>query len=243
VQSLEQQFNVFSGQPLNQLSVIDRLDTLDTERGFVGFAVDAISGLLRIILLLVVLNYAHACLFEDRKNREILFWRSMPVSETQNLGAKLAIIYGFAPVSILVLGVCGGFVCWLVAWVFGVNALAALPLLIAPFKSYGQIMLMLAVMMPMIVWMLFSSAYAKKSPFMVGAFLPLGLMLADRLVMWATGINLYIREGIYAYGRFLVQFTQAPGDAFFSGAMFLVVLVSGLLIAATIWLRNNRYEI
>ena len=31
------------------------------------------------------------------KNREILFWRSMPVSETENLLAKLAMIYGLAP--------------------------------------------------------------------------------------------------------------------------------------------------
>jgi ABC-2 type transport system permease protein len=246
-QSLEDQFNAFSHSSSDGASPLQLNNPFKSRTSFVSLSIFIFTLALLFLLFSAALNYTHRTLFDDRKNREILFWRSMPVSEIQNVGSKLFVLYGIAPILILILTLLAGLSCWLLATLVGANENeTALQPLLSPFGIYVKIVLAMIALAPVIAWALFSSAFAKKSPLMVSTFLPIGLILADRIVNWATGINLYIRNTIHLYGEFLLQFVRDGKnniDTLPIGSFLALLAASGVLIVATIWLRNNRYEI
>lgn len=245
-QSLEDQFNAFSTNTSNHFLPGNTLNPFKSRSSFLAFSIFILNLALSFLIFVAALNYAHRALFEDRKSREILFWRSMPVSESQNVAAKLFVLFGLAPAIILILSLLAGLSCWLLASLAGANESEVnLRPLANQFRFYETLMLTMLAFSPIICWTLFSSAFAKKSPFMVSTILPIGLILADRIFAWATGINLHIRDTIHAFGAFLLQFIRNREDivnSAFSGSFLLVIATSGALIVATIWLRNNRYE-
>lgn len=204
-------------------------------------------------LSIVLMIYAHGTLFDDRKNREILFWRSMPVSETQNVLTKLAIIVLVVPTIVFALTLVG---------VVSVALIEAISLLVGrgaqpeigktlvgcwlAVKSYGMVLYGGIVLLPLFSWMIFSSALAKKSPFMVSSLVPIFLIVLDKLALRFLSVDLHI---VAAFDRYwaLLGALDPGGDMVFNPALapsfFVAMLVSGLLVLATIWLRNNRYEI
>ncbi|HEY6527650.1 MAG TPA: hypothetical protein VIZ65_03075 [Cellvibrionaceae bacterium] len=245
--NLDQQFSAFSTLPMDELPLFSQINAFKSSTGFVGLSMFALSVMLVFVMLIVSLNYAHRTLFDDRKNREILFWRSMPVSETQNLATKLFMIYGLAPLVALILISIGALACWLTAitQVSG-DSLAVLGIFLQPLKIYKNILLLLLALLPLITWSLLASAYAKKSPFLLSTFLPLGLMFADRLINEALGINLYIRAIINGYTEYLAHFLRAlqnGTNALHISTLWPVIVVSTVFAVTTVWLRNNRYEI
>ncbi|HMU65674.1 MAG TPA: hypothetical protein PKE57_00935, partial [Cellvibrionaceae bacterium] len=122
----------------------------------------------------------------------------------------------------------------------------ALEDLLDAFSVYTKSLLFLFALLPIITWTLLASAYAKKSPFLLSTFLPLGLILIDRLVHWATGINLYIHSSIGAYTDYLSHFLAAINNGLtlnHLSASIVIILVSTVFTLTAVWLRNNRYEI
>lgn len=244
---LNQQFSAFNNLPINQLPIFSQIDVLNSAAGFLGFAQAVVAVALAILLLIVTFNYAHRALFDDRKNREILFWRSMPVSETENLLAKLAMIYGLAPLMVLAMTFLTGLISWLAAAGHGAHdAFLAITKLTAAFSAYKNCLLVFLALLPVFSWTLLASAYAKKSPFLLSTFMPIGLIVFDRFAHWATGINLYIRASVSAYTDYLTHSLQAINTGISSShipASVLVILVSALFLGCTLWLRNHRYEL
>src|SRR3990167_2068079 len=55
----------------------------------IPFVFYGLSIIFLTVLWLMVLSYFSTCLFNDRKDGSILFWQSMPISQTQILMAKL----------------------------------------------------------------------------------------------------------------------------------------------------------
>ena len=245
--NLNEQFSEFSNLPVNELPIFSHIDALRSAVGFMGFSQWVIAAMLNIVLLIVILNYAHRAMFDDRKNREILFWRSMPVAETENLGAKLFIIYGFAPLILFANILLGSIIFWLATLGNHTGgSLQALMQLLDSFAIYKKSLLFLLTLLPVVTWTLLASAYAKKSPFMLSAILPVGLIFIDRIVHWATGINLYIRTTVNAYTDFVSYCLQGINQGFTTAHIISAIpylLLSALLCALTIWLRNNRYEL
>ncbi len=245
--NLGQQFSAFSSLPMDELPIFSHIEALRSAAGFIGFSQWVLAAILNIILIVVTLNYAHRTLFDDRKNREILFWRSMPVTETENLMAKFLIVYGVAPLMLLAMFLLGSFIAWLVAVGHGTqDSLQAFSKVLDAFIIYGKTLLFLFALLPLITWTFLAAAYAKKSPFLVSTFLPLGLMVFDRLVQGTVGINLYIRASIGAYTDYLSQILKALGGGLSLSqltASIPFILISAAFAAITVWLRNNRYEI
>lgn len=244
---LGQQFSAFNHLPMNELPIFSHIEALKSAVGFLGFSQWIIAVALNILLLIVTLNYAHRTLFDDRKNREILFWRSMPVTETENLAAKLLVIYGLAPLMLLAMSFLASLICWLAATGQGANdSYQAIHKLLGSFSIYKNTLLSLLALLPIITWTLLASAYAKKSPFLLSTFLPIGLIFIDRLVQWATGFNLYIRTAMGAYSDYLSQALQAINSGItpsYLTASVPIIILSATFTAAAIWLRNNRYEL
>jgi ABC-2 type transport system permease protein len=209
-----------------------------------------------MISLFLTLTYCASCLFADRKSRDILFWRSLPVSELFNVLMKLVVVVISVPLltllmntltSVLLLLVIG---VWLGEWGQFVNALQALPLLSNYlFGSIGLVPLML----PIFAWTMLASAYAKKSPFLGASFIPLILLVADRFLNKFMGINIHIYELLKTYLDSIGEIMQVSfGDASngyvsfsfnYSAEVASYSVIVAVFLSVVIWLRNNRYEI
>ncbi len=218
-------------------------------------------GIIFIPFSIVLFVYAHDTLFDDRKNREILFWRSMPVSETMNILIKLFMILFIAPTIMISLSFLSGFLVLVVSLII-FSATGALPVSdVAPFlpvfkslfflvELYGMALFSLTILLPLIGWIFFSSALAKKSPFLISTLVPVALIIIDKRFQRHADINFHIIDTLEAYEKmashFLSWFSQYPDlplDAHVVTHYLLALLIGGLLITATIWLRNHRYEI
>ena len=217
------------------------------------------AAILMIVFGVVLSAYTLRSLFDDRKNRDILFWRSLPVSETTNVLTKLLMVFAVAPVMILVANLGFIIVTTLVGLMYfalqGVglgyllSSLFSANVITVPLQVSFEYVLSLVVLFPVIGFALFSSAFAKKTPVFI--FLsPLLLALVDKILISMSDVSIGVLSILSHYAK--VAFLMK--DAFllqhaveFSAEMIMPVTVSvavgALLIAGTIWLRNNRYEI
>jgi len=136
--------------------------------------------------------YCLDCLYAERKNKSILFWRSLPITDAETviskfLTAALAIpLIAFAVVvvtHILILLLTGIFPLF-DAWTGMLIIMILLPIWFSPF----------------IGWLLFVSAWTKRSPLLM-AFLP--LILVPTLEYWLFRTHL-IGDAIQS------RFTQLP---------------------------------
>lgn len=89
--------------PEHLLTVQDRVAILTI--------VQCLSALvLSVVTSIVVTFYLLDCLYAERKDRSILFWKSLPLSDTVTVGSKLLVAMVVVPIGVLVLAAVGGFV-------------------------------------------------------------------------------------------------------------------------------------
>lgn len=218
------------------------------------------TSFLAIVFLIVILGYAHSCLFDDRKNRDILFWRSMPISETTNVLVKLGFILFYFPLVILVLNVIVvaltliGAITYFAAEGLSIGYLLTSIIQSDGFFAVGKVLGMsliyMFLLMPVIGFIFLASAYAKKSPFVTTSLIPAVLLVMDKIVNYLTGINLHIIDTLRSY-RDLFLSAQVAFESGSAASLdmvsvigYLVSMIMGVsLISAAIWMRNNRYEI
>ena len=219
------------------------------------------STFLDTLLFILILFYAHNSLFDDRKSREILFWRSMPVSEMVNVMVKLFVILFFFPFVVLLLNIAVTILSALLVSAlliyYGVSkylimtSLVGSHFLSVPFVNYIGCQLLMILALPVIGFMLMCSAYARKSPFLLSTLIPAMLIGLDKICQIILGINLYVIDTFSAYGSILfnansvfsfsLEVTQWLHHS--SINIMLIFAVGIAFIVSTIWLRNNRYEI
>lgn len=231
----------------------------------VAGATFANTSLLVVLFLFVLLAYAHGCLFDDRKNKDILFWRSLPVSETSNVLVKLGFLLFYVPALVLALNIVVGIIVLIGATAFfsyhGItlsNSLGSFfhssAMFIAP-KIFLSNILSFILLLPAIGFMLVSSAWAKKSPFLFSSVLPVGLVILDLISQKWFGLNLHVIDSFTAYWAMFVKSIQgfAMGplpypngilfDSSFVAGLLLSIAIGAAFVVGAIWLRNNRYEI
>jgi ABC-2 type transport system permease protein len=85
-------------------------------RAISSFSYLAISGLIAGFATIVVFFYLLDCLFTERRDRSILFWKSLPVSDSQVVLSKLATALVAVPVGVLLLSAATQLVLLFAAW-------------------------------------------------------------------------------------------------------------------------------
>jgi len=69
----------------------------DKRQGVFAIGLWSVTAPLYLTLLFVMWAYATDCLYAERRDRSILFWRSMPVSDAATVIAKLIVVTVIAP--------------------------------------------------------------------------------------------------------------------------------------------------
>lgn len=149
------------------------------------------AGLFNIAMVLMVSFYLMDCLYADRKDRSILFWRSMPLSDTSAVLFKLFTAMVTAPALMLVVVVMTEIIVGVVfvtaLGLMGVNllALAFQPgvLLISWITLAFGLVVQSLWLMPFYGWFLLCSAWSKKLPLAWTVLIPLGAIAAEGVML------------------------------------------------------------
>ena len=137
-------------------------------------------GLSMAILAFVVFFYSLGSLYDDRRDRSVLFWKSLPISDTHMVLSKLAWALLLAPLLALGVGVLIGLSFWLIAAIAAMaNGLPGGSGLLThshTMRIIGNVLAALPVQilwsLPAVGWLMLCSAWAKRLPFLWAVLLP-----------------------------------------------------------------------
>ena len=156
----------------------------DTDKIGVGLDIMmfSTSAILSIVLGFVLFFYCLGALYDDRKDRSLLFWKSLPISDTATVLSKVVSAAVLAPAIAVVCGVLTGLLMLLMYVVtlsfHGVSAWQLLTLA-HPFRVIasliGSIPLYFLWALPTLGWLLLCSAWARSKPFLWAVALPVGV--------------------------------------------------------------------
>jgi len=262
----------FQGLDPEDLAKLHQKMTPEHLDGIASMALGAIAMPFLIMVMFTQFFYAIDSLYGERRERAILFWKSLPVSDAQTVLSKLLVAAVIMPLAAIAVA----FVTQVVVFAIASAKLAPLELmhghLWTPSLWGGSVVLMLYVTLagvlwylPVLAWCLLVSAWAPKSPVMYATLPPLGVVLLEYIVfrthyVWSACIERLKLFGLLAHalgGRavnnvviddehFEIPRSMAeamrPVQFFSSPEVWLGVVVAAALIAAAIWVRRTRDE-
>jgi hypothetical protein len=211
--------------------------------------------LLLMVLVVVTVNYLLGSLFNDRKDRSILFWKSMPVSEWEEVLAKLAVALVLAPAIFIAVSL----LLQLVYVLLGM--LLAYRMDLHPVETvfdkinFGSLLvdqiggwLLTALWVaPLYAWLLLSSAAARRSPFLFAVAPVLGLVVLEQIFLGSTTVGDAILNHVphYLGGGSAVGFYLDGPD--WARQDWLGMCLGLLFAVAALWgavyLRRFRFEL
>ena len=138
-------------------------------------------GLMSVVLAFVLFFYLLGSLYDDRRDRSILFWKSMPISDREMVLSKLAWALLLAPLISIGIGLVLGMVFWALAavgsMVSGVPGTGAIFTESHPFRFVAGLFATLPVQMvwslPTVGWLMLCSAWSKRVPFLWAVAAPI----------------------------------------------------------------------
>ena len=244
--------------------------------GMAGEAVSVISFGLWFcfsgIVSIIIFFYALDALYGDRKDRSVLFWKSLPITDTQTVLSKLLIALVVAPAIAVAVALATAllFVVVLsVAMIFqGYNPF---PLLWGELPLFSIAANMLTIelavsiwFLPFVAWFLFASAASTRTPFLIALLVPAGIAFAEKLAfntsvfldtlgdyadrfyepLFRRMENLRIEDGSQNFD--VSGALPGPADVMsilLDPALLVGLLVGITLIVLTIQLRHRRIDI
>lgn len=213
-----------------------------------------VHAILMLILFIISGNYLLSALYDDRKDRSILFWRSMPVSEWEIVLSKFAIAMVVAPVIYIAISFVLQFayvlLMMMLVWRMDKDPFEVVlgnidftALMIDPISGWIMTALLIA---PVYAWLLCASALARRSPFMMAVTPFVALFIAEGLLFGTEVIGNAVQNhlphvtdtesvGFYIFGP---DWTNLNLSSLAGGLIFTAVA-----LAATVWLRQHRWEL
>jgi len=176
-------------------------------------------GLIGIVMGIVVLFYCLGSLYDDRRDRSVLFWKSLPVSNTNTVLSKVASAAIVAPVIAVVVSiVCGllQLILFVIALSFhGVNVWQLLTYshpLRAVASLLSNVPLYALWALPAIGWLMLCSSGARSKPFLWAVATPVVLGL---LVSWFDIMGLFNMTGSWFWANVVqrVLLSVFPGTS------------------------------
>jgi ABC-2 type transport system permease protein len=153
------------------------------------------------VLLIVMFFYLLDSLYTERKDRTILFWKSLPVSNKQTVLSKLSIAVFIIPVIIFLTSTLANFTTLsLQSLYFYYNGYSA-ALLWQQIDFTGLFLFCIYLLIqqtiwyfPVMGWLLFCSVWCRKPPIIVAVLIPVILVFIDSSFMLGTGISELLLE-------------------------------------------------
>ena len=194
--------------------------------------------------LVVVFFYLLDGLFTERRDRSILFWKSLPVSDTKTVLSKLFVALVAMPLWIWALSLLVGLV------VFGVLAAkvsntpaAALGTwhgedwLVLQATLLGKLAVAALWYLPVAGWLLLVSVLAKRAPFLWATLPFLVLSLAERIALGSNEVGALVAQRLFGFREEVALMSEFPLLA--SPYLWIGVAVGAALVYAAIRVRQR----
>ncbi len=218
-----------------------------------------------LALWCVIAHYFLGAFFDDRKDKSVLFWQSMPISQTQLILSKLIAGLILAPLLTMICIVITSFLLLVLATlVFAQQHIEYWPVLWRPMPIlltwWGQLLALLQQsiwIFPFAAWFLLCSAFSRRAP-LLRAVIPMLIILviegffSPQPYFWhfIEDLGLHIL-GVWANVMVLLQeyFSDEPvsmqhsllsqwGDP----NLFLGVVLGIVFVVIAGWLRRRCYD-
>ncbi len=214
------------------------------------------------VMFVISLFFALGSLYDERKDRSILFWKSLPVSDTATVLSKFVAVTLLVPVSyFLVISIFQVFLlvfATVSAWFIGFSGVTfwtSANLFSVLFNSLLSLVVASLWMAPIWGWMMLASAWAKKVAFLWAA-LPIVVITAAEGYFYQTtrfiemaayrvanGFAIANSNMHFATGGDLFDLNVMTWSRTFSNSEFYIgLLVAAVFIAAAIYTRRFRNE-
>lgn len=157
-------------------------------------------GIASVVLAFVVFFYSLGSLYDDRRDRSVLFWKSLPVSDVQTVLSKAAWALLLAPLIAIAIGLVVGLALWLIAIGGALIAGAPSPWAMATHSHPFALLWLLLKTVPMsllwslptVGWLMFCSAWANSKPFLWAVLFPLLACVMLSILSAMPGVSLPI---------------------------------------------------
>ncbi len=163
---------------------------------------DVVAMILMLVGILVGIFYCLDALHGERRDRSILFWKSLPVSDFTTVLAKASIPLLVIPLVTFAVVVIAHVIMMLwTAVLLGVNGLPLTTASQLPFFSSWLVLLYgLAVMAlwqaPLFAWFLLVSAWARRAA-ILWALLPLSIGVIERIAFQTTYFPAFLQDRVF----------------------------------------------
>ncbi len=184
----------FTGDALRLFSDM----SFEEKRLIVSGLLFAVSHPFLQLMILIVLFYLAGSLFDDRRDRSILFWKSLPVSDFTVVLSKLVTACLVVPALFFLAIVLTHLALLLIGSVYavmaGISPFSDLWLPASLPRLWTVMVLGLIVqalwLLPIYAWLLFCSSWAPRLPILIAIAIPAGLSLAQHSYSLIAGFRL-----------------------------------------------------
>ena len=190
------------------------------------------SALIYGLGALAVVAYAFDCLYAERRDRSILFWKSLPVSDARTVLSKVAVTLVAMPVLLAALAIVTNLVCGLILSISPspgspVRTMWDLGRLLHAYGALvGVTLVNILWYAPLIAYAMLASVLSPKLPGVTGLVPPIVIVIVEKIVFdsgHALGWMASRITTIYDVHRFIVS-PQLWGGVVVAGAVFAVVI-------------------
>jgi ABC-2 type transport system permease protein len=197
-----------------------------------------IASMMIIVSCVVAGIYLLDCLYAERKDRSILFWKSLPVSDRDTVLSKFGVAMLIVPAGVFVLqlvtnllltGIVAmasrGNPAWIAMW--------NLPdWLLAQAQFAGFILVSLLWYAPVAAWLMLASVFVKRSPMLIASMPWVVLTISERIVMGSSQV--------WHFMAWRLTPTAAPLERLASPGLWLGLAAAAGMLYLVIRLRRYR---
>lgn len=183
-----------------------------------------------IAMFLVLFFYCLGALYDDRRDRSLLFWRSLPVSDLETVLSKLAMVMIVAPLiyflsivafQIVLLIVAGGMLA-----IQGGSPVKLLWGPVEPMAYWSRLVVAFALqslwLLPVYGWLLLVSAWARSKPFLWAVLVPVVLAVLEVWVNLTASLRLGFKFGDLLLSRVVTGFAPLSWKSTGEGESIMV---------------------
>jgi ABC-2 type transport system permease protein len=234
----------------------------EKRQGLLAIIYAAVAGLMFFVVGIVGFFYALDSLYADRRDRSVLFWKSLPLSDTETVLSKFVVAAVVIPAVAAVASIAGQLVMAAggsikLAFIGGQAGLMWMPQVLGG-SAIGALALAIVCALwfaPLVAYLLLASAWAPKSPFLWAVLPPAAAAMLEEIAFGTSHVIGLIKyralapiEAMFNADHLkeaAVRSMDIAGNVaglLVSPGMITGLVVAAALLAAAIWVRRYRDE-
>ncbi len=204
----------------------------------------------RYVFVIVAFFALIGCVYDERKDRSVLFWKSMPVSDTSSVLSKIVFVLWLAPLATVAAIFLAQFASVVLSSMFVESGMGGRIWRLSgiwsnPFELlvfYGMYGLWL---LPFASWAVLISSWATRLPVLLVFAVPIALSIVERLILGGSTVAYFTRSHFATFNGWRSS-SNGVFDQFallLEPTIWIGVIVAGLFLGAAVFLRKRNNEI